>query len=260
LARSLAAILLGPSTLLHISLVIAAIYGCHTARKIAVRVSIPDADSRETPAAGVGIIALPYDRDSVLASLESRARRPRPNTAGLDTLFARFRGPFTRFTAISFLASGLRDSLNLLRRDLESREPSSPQYRSLSARARRLTDSLSSIEKRLVRARAELDHARAEFVSRSDSLRTAIRRWEDSTYRGYDSIVENLTKSRGREAATDTTGETGWADFTLAPGRWWIYARAWDTSDPNAEWYWNLPVTEDTILLSSRSGQRRPRY
>ena len=48
--------------------------------------------------------------------------------------------------------------------------------------------------------------------------------------------------------------------FTLAPGTWWIYARAWDTSDPNSQWYWNVPSNADTILLSSRTGQRRPRY
>ena len=110
------------------------------------------------------------------------------------------------------------------------------------------------------RSRAKLDRARAEFVSRSESLRTAVRRWEDSTYRGYDSLVENLSRRQGREATTDTTGDTGWAHFSLSPGQWWLYARAWDTSDPNAEWYWNVPAEDDTVLLSSRTGQRRPRY
>ncbi|HKP50243.1 MAG TPA: hypothetical protein VJU17_09535, partial [Gemmatimonadales bacterium] len=69
-----------------------------------------------------------------------------------------------------------------------------------------------------------------------------------------------LARSQGRDAVTDTTGATGWARLTLPPGHWWIYARAWDTSDPNAEWYWNVPVQEDTVLLSSRTGRRRPRY
>jgi hypothetical protein len=105
-----------------------------------------------------------------------------------------------------------------------------------------------------------LDRARGEFVRQSDSLRTILRQWEDSTYRGYDSIVENLTRSRGREAATDTTGATGWAHFKLPSGQWWLYARAWDTGDPNAEWYWNVPLDSDTILLSSRTGRRRPKY
>ncbi len=225
---------------------------CHTDREIAVRVSIPDAESRETPAAGVGIIALPYDRDSILTSLEARARTPRPQTATLDTLFAHFRGPFTRYTDVSYQASRLRDSLDRLRRGPDSGS-SSPQVK-------RLADSIRSLNRQVDRARSELDRARVEFVSRSEAPRAAVRRWEDSTYRGYDSIVENLARLQGRDAVTDTTGSTGWAGLTLPAGRWWIYARAWDTSDPNAEWYWNVPVQEDTVLLSSRTGRRRPRY
>jgi len=200
----------------------------------------------------VGIIALPYDRDSILASLEARARAPRPQTATLDTLFAQFRGPFTRYTDVSYRASQLRDSLDQLRRGHDSG--------SSSAQLKRLADSMRLLERQVDRARSQLDRARAEFVSRSEGPRTAVRRWEDSTYRGYDSIVENLARAQGRDAVTDTTGSTGWAQLTLPSGRWWIYARAWDTSDPNAEWYWNLPVQEDTVLLSSRTGRRRPRY
>ena len=234
--------------------------GCDTSRTVAVRVSVPDSDSRETPAAGVGVIALPYDRDSVLASLEDRARTPRPRTAALDTMFARFRGPFTRYTGVSLRSSALRDSHELLQRRLDSIAPGSPDRRQLSERIERMADSARALDRQLDQARRTLDRARAEFLTQSESLRTAVRRWEDSTYRGYDSIVENLSRNRGREAVTDTTGDTGWAQVTLSPGNWWLYARAWDTSDPNAEWYWNVPVEEDTVLLSSRTGQRRPRY
>lgn len=227
---------------------------------MAVRVSIPDADSLETPAAGVGVIALPYDRDSVLASLEARSRMPRPNTAALDSLFAQFRGPFTRFTRLAYMASRIRDSLNIVRKERDELPAASPQYRTLSTQIRRLSDSLAGAERSAERARANLDRARNEFLTRSESLRARVRQWEDSTYRGWDSIVQSLTTARGREAATDTTGDTGWAELTLRPGHWWLYARAWDTGDPNAEWYWNVPVTQDTVLLSSRTGERRPRY
>jgi hypothetical protein len=242
------------------AVILAALTGCGGERTVAVRVSVPDADSLETPAAGVGVIALPYDRDSVLASLDARARTPRPNTAALDSLFARFRGPFTRYTRLSYAASRLRDSLNTLRKAQDAIAPDSPEHRSFTVQVRRLSDSLSSTERTVERARAELDRARREFISRSDSLRARVRQWEDSTYRGWDSIVQSLTTGRGLEAATDTTGASGWAEFRLGRGSWWLYARAWDTSDPNAEWYWNVPVTEDTVLLSSRTGERRPRY
>ena len=66
---------------------------------MAVRVSIPGPDSVETPVTGVGVVALPYDRDSVLRQLEARAPTPRPDTAPLDSLFAAFRGPFTAYSA-----------------------------------------------------------------------------------------------------------------------------------------------------------------
>jgi hypothetical protein len=227
---------------------------------VAVRVSIPGPDAVETPASGVGVVALPYDRDSVLASLEARAASPRPHTAEMDTLFARFREPFIAYTTTAYTAGKLRDSLAELQDRLDSLRRGTPQYHALRARLSRLSDSLALVETRGERARAVLTRARSDFVSRSGSLRTAIRQWEDSTYRGWDSIVERLAKERGLEPATDTTDATGWARFTLAPGRWWIYARAWDTGDPNSEWYWNVPVGGDTVLLSSRTGHQQPRY
>jgi hypothetical protein len=267
LAHSLLSSLPPPSTLLRAGLLLlslgfaAGLTACDGgAHEVAVRVSIPDPASTETPAAGVGVVALPYDRDSVLESLEARARSPRPDTAALDSLFARFRGPFTAYTAISYTEGALRDSLRLLRSRLDSLPRHAPEYAALSARYTRMSNSLVRVENRAHRARAALDRARVDFVSRSESLRTAVRHWEDSTYRGYDSIVESLARARRREPVTDTTDATGWAHFTLAPGTWWIHAQAWDTSDPNSQWYWNIPANADTILLSSRTGRQRPRY
>jgi hypothetical protein len=263
LARSPLSIFSGTSRLLYagsIVLLAGTFAACHRERAVAVRVSIPGMDSLESPAAGVGVVALPYDRDSVLASLEARARTPRPNTRALDSLFARFRGPFVSYTNLSYEAETLRDSVDLLRSQLDSSAQRGPEQRQRATHLRRLSDSLAALDARVRGARETLNRARGEFVRRSDSLRAIVRHWEDSTYRGYDSLVENLSRSRGRDGATDTTGATGWAHFKLAPGRWWIYARAWDTSDPNAEWYWNVPLESDTVLLSSRTGRRRPKY
>lgn len=262
--RSIDVLLLARSFLFHVTgltgLAVLAVAGCESEQTVAVRVSIPNADSVETPAAGVGIIALPYDRDSVIASLESRAPTPRPHSAELESLFAQFRGPFSTYTTLSLAVSEVRDSLETLRRSLDANPAGSPERRSLADRVTRLSDSLRSLERRVTRSRVELERARSRFVSRSDTLRAAVRRWEDSTYQGYDSIVERLARVTGREPATDTTNQTGWARFTLPAGRWWLYARSWDPSDPNAEWYWNVPVGDDTVLLSSRTGERRPRY
>jgi hypothetical protein len=234
--------------------------GCERASEIAVRISIPGPDSLETPVTGVGVVALPYNRDSVLAALEAKARTPRPATAELDSLFRTFRVPFNSYASATFRTGKLRDSLNDVKSRLDSLTRNQPEYGQLYAVFGRLSDSLTAAQSRTEKARADLDRARTGFVERSESLRTAVRHWEDSTYAGYDSIVGQLARSRGREAATDTTGPDGWAHFKLKPGRWWIYARSWDATDPNAEWYWNVPVSGDTMLLSSRTGKQRPRY
>jgi hypothetical protein len=123
-----------------------------------------------------------------------------------------------------------------------------------------LSDSLTAARRTAEAARMALDRTRAELVPRSESLRAAIRQWEDSTYRGYDSIVRNLAARRRQDPLTDTTDARGWANLRLGAGRWWIYGQSWDATDPNARWYWNVPVREDTVLLSSRTGKRLPRY
>jgi hypothetical protein len=238
----------------------AGVAACERPRTIAVRVSIPGPDSVETPVTGIGLVALPYDRDSVLAALERTARAPRPDTAELQRLFHQFRGPFTAYTASAFAAGQLRDSAERLKARLDSTPRGSVEYRERSGTYARLSDSLTALQHRTEERRAELDRARAAFVTRSESLRAAIRHWEDSTYVGYDSITDALAAQRHREPVTDTTGADGWAHFTLSEGPWWIYGRSWDATDPNAEWYWNLPATSDTILLSSRTGRQRPRY
>jgi hypothetical protein len=239
---------------------LAGLIACERSRDVAVRVSIPGPDSVETPVTGVGLIALPYDRDSVLAALETSAGSPRPDTTALDSLFRAFRVPFAHYTGTLQRTERLRDSLDQLRTRLDSLPRNTPEYRELYAGFSRLDDSLSAAQKRTQRARQDLDRARADFIERSESLRAKIRNWEDSTYRGYDSITRNLAARRRQDPRSDTTGGDGWARFHLPGGEWWIYGRSWDATDPNAEWYWNLPVTADTLLLSSRTGRQRRRY
>ena len=60
----------------------AGLIACERPRTVAVRVSIPGPDSVETPVTGIGLVALPYDRDSVLAALIAA------NSAGADVRVA----------------------------------------------------------------------------------------------------------------------------------------------------------------------------
>ncbi len=221
---------------------------------------IPGPDSIPTPVSGLGLVALPYDRDSVLGALEARARSPRPPTAELDSLFARFRGPFAAYSQAAFEAGRLRDTLATLKARLDALPRNAPEYRDLYAGFGRLSEELKKAEAREAEARKVLDAARGTFVSRSDSARRRVRAWEDSAYMGYDSIVRGITERSGRAPVADTTDATGHASVTLRGKPWWIYARSWDATDPNSEWYWNVPVTGDTVVLDPRSGRRRPRY
>jgi hypothetical protein len=223
-------------------------------------VLIPGPDSVPTPVSGLGLVALPYDRDSVLGALEARARTPRPPTAELDTLFAQFRGPFAAYSRDAFEAGRHRDSLATLKTKLDSLPRNAPEYRDHYGSFGRLTERLKELEAREAASRKALDAARGKFVSRSDSLRARLRAWEDSAYAGYDSIVRGITERSGRAGVGDTTDATGHASITLRGSPWWIYARSWDATDPNSEWYWNVPVTGDTVVLDPRSGRRRPRY
>ncbi len=232
--------------------------GCERSRDLAVRVSIPGPDSVETPVTGIGLKGLPYDRDSVLDQLAAKAKSPRPATGALDSLYVQFRGPFVEYSAATFRLGKLRDSVAMVQHELDSLGRDTPEYGMLYARFGRLTDSVAAADARAKTAHEALDKARQPFVARSESLRATVKQWEDSTYRGYESIVRGL--SRGREAVTDTTGPDGWAHLHVGPGTWWIYARSWDATDPNSEWYWNVPVAGDTVTLSSTNGRRQPRY
>jgi hypothetical protein len=239
---------------------VAAIVACEGSHDVAVRVSIPGPDSIETPASAIGLVALPYDRDSVLAALDAAASTKRPATAELDSLFAAFRGPFMAFSTATLRTTSLADSLAQVKSQLDSIPRNAPEYARLFATFERLSDSVAVAKRAAESARRALDQARADFVPRSESLRAVIRHWEDSTYRGYDSLTRALAARRRQDPQTDTTDARGWASFHLGPGKWWIYGQSWDATDPNQRWYWNLPVNGDTVLLSSRTGQRRPRY
>lgn len=236
--------------LLILPLVVAplVVTGCgKRVRTITVRVTIPTDGpaSPAAPLAGVQVVALPYDRDSVRAALERAAPTPRPSTAGVDSLFARFREPFSAYARASLRADRLRDSAAVLTERLG---------------AAAYADSMKAAERRRDSTQAALDAVRRAVGDRMDSLRAPIRSWENSTFRDWDSVTRALAQTRGKPAA-DTTDAQGWAHLEVRPDRqWWIYATSFDVEDPNGQWYWNIPVQSDTVFLDASTGRRRPRY
>lgn len=206
-----------------------------------IKVTLPDMDGVETPASGVPVVALPYNRDSLLATLERAQGTPRPNTAELDSLFGEFRGPFIEHFRAGRALEAVRDSVE---------------------RGQLPASALAPPTERAERSRAVLEAVRASVGPRADSLRIAVRAWEDSTYQTFDSLVKDLAERARRKPVVDTTDATGHAELRIPASRndWYVTATSWDVTDPNMSWYWNMKLTGDTTALDSRSGRRRPRY
>jgi hypothetical protein len=233
---------------------------CQSSRDVTVIASIPGLDSGGTAATGFAFIVLPYDRDSLVAAFEARAVTPRPATAALDSLFAQFRAPFATYTGLVAEAGRYNDTLRSLRQRLDSVPSTSPDYGALFQRWEGLRDTLRALDGQAARARATLNASRTRFVAQSESLRAAVRSWQDSTYRGYDSAVSAIIRARHLEPIADTTGPSGSVVVHLRGGPWWVSASSWDPNDPNAEWYWNVPVKSDTVRLDATNGRNRNRY
>lgn len=222
---------------------------------------LPGSNGRLEPAAGIPLIAIPYDRDSILAALEARAVSPRPSTALLDSFIARFRVPFAAYAAISDTVAAMRDTLRRLKAGVDSLDRASPEYRQAYGAFVELTSRRTDAEKRQAAAEKALAAARRPIGARGDSARAALKAWENTTFSEYEQITANLTRTNVTRGVTDTTRSDGRATLTLpASGRWWIYARTFDATDPNAEWYWNVPVTGDSIVLAPANARRRNKY
>jgi hypothetical protein len=199
-----------------------------------VRVTVPDLFDVETPAPAIVVSFLPYNRDSIVQSLEAKAG-PRPHTRELDSLFRAFREPYLTYFRLVATSERLAQS------------PSG-------------VDSLVALKPKLAVARQALERARAGLGPLIDSLRRDGNAWEVSTYGGYQTITRDLQHNAMVNPVADTTDALGRAVVSLPKGTWWATARAIDARDPNAEWYWNVRITGDSVRLDPRSGRNRPRY
>lgn len=242
------------------ALALPVLFACGGPRHIAVQVLVPDLHGAATPLPGIEVAALPYDRDSVLAVLERRAGTERPHTRALDSLFQAFRAPFLAFSQAAWAAEQLQRQRDTVAARHAAATPGSPGAQELSLRLAALDDSLHRLAPALAGARDALAAARDTLWPVIQRLQADVRRWEHTTYAGYDTIVRGVVRDHLRMGLADTTDALGWATLELSSGRWWLYARSPDPQDPNAQWYWNLPATADTLRLSPATGRHLPRY
>ena len=232
---------------------------CSGQRTIAVQILVPDLHGGESPLPGALVTVLPYDRDSLLAAMERQAPTPRPHTEALDSLFHAFRAPFLAFVRAAWDAQQIRQHRDALTARLDS-AGATPGAGELWAQLRAAEDSLRRLEPGLRRARDGLDTARDTLWPRIERLRSEVKRWKLTTFSGYDTTVRGIARDRLRLGLSDTTGPDGWVRLVLTRGTWWLTARSPDPQDPNAEWYWNVPATGDTIRLTQSNARHLPRY
>ncbi len=227
---------------------------------MAVQVLVPDLAGLDTPIPGVQVTLLPYDRDSLIRTMEQRVPTGRPNTQSLDSLFQAFHGPFLDMSRAAWLVERTGRRLDSVNTALAASTPGSPAALELATIRKPITDSLTRQNAGLERARSALAAARDTLWPRIERLRGEARAWEHSTYAGYDTLSRSQTTGRMRMIAADTTGASGWAHLRINEGTWWIHVRSPDPQDPNFEWYWNVPLVGDTLRLSPATGRHRPRY
>jgi hypothetical protein len=242
------------------ALVLLVLAACNSTRDVSVQVLVPDLAGVDTPIAGAVVVVLPYDRDSLIETMERRAPTGRPHTQVLDSLFQAFHGPFLEMSRAAWLLERTQRRLDSINTALSGAAPGSPAAEELSAMRKTLTDSLTRQTAGMERARTTLSSARDTLWPRIERLREDARAWEHTTYAGYDTLSRSQTTGRMRMIASDTTGATGWATLRMNQGTWWVHARSPDPQDPNFEWYWNVPLVGDTIRLSPATGRHRPRY
>jgi len=205
-------------------------------------------------------VLLPYDRDSLLASLEDAAASPRPDTAALDSLFAVVRGPFNELLRAESRAATVRDSLARLRDRLEHEPRNGAAYRTGYQAFAALADSLARAEQRIAKAQEVLSAAEHRAGPSLGRLRQAVTRWEDSTLRSYDSLTAARARQLGRRPVHARTGADGTVTLRLPQGTWWVYSRAPQVGNPYAGWYWNWKIAGDSVTLSPATGRLRPCY
>jgi len=132
----------------------------------------------------------------------------------------------------------------------------------------RMLDSLQGAFARLAAATPRDRAAARAVVDRLQApdgplarLRAAQHAWQDSAYASYDSLTFLLVKRIARDPFADTTDAAGIARVRPSrSGPWWITATTWDASDPFSEWYWNLPLTSDTVRLTAANARHRRRF
>jgi len=189
------------------------------------------------------IVALPYDPERILDSLERASSEPRPQFPELEAELMGFRRSNPHSIEESRAdwintreeVARLADSLNEIGR-------AAPGYAAAYARFRTAYAILARTEAGLEREmRNELAEDR-DLARRAAAAADSVRRWERKAYRDFAHLTDAFDDVR---VTTDSAGN---ARVELAPGRWWIVAHVADRENPFLEFSWNIPIVVSSVV------------
>ena len=240
------------------------LFGCSASEyHIEVRARYPN----DVALADLTVTTLPFDRDALRDSLAGVSEAPRPQFPELEAELASYSLPDISGLTESFLPwQAIHDSVQHLADSLYiAGSDSSPQYASAYARLR-------DLYRRLARSTVDRDAAIQEQVGddkelalRAAAAADSLRAWERITFEQFPELADSAVARQGRGMHRTTTDHDGVAEFTLAPGRWWIVATWVNPANPFREYHWNVGVVvrrfgSKSVPLFAGNGNGRWRY
>lgn len=195
------------------------------------------------PAAGVEVVAFPYDPAALLDSLEARHAEPRPEFPGLEDELRGFAAPAPPPPGPADTAwQATRDSVTALSDSLQRADRRAPAYRDAYRRFRALYGRLVTRSAEREAARRETLGPVRELATRAARAADALRAWERAAYAGLDSAAAVAVAAAGRAPVAAVTDGDGRAVLPLRPGRWWLSALVPHPENPFLEYRWSVPV------------------
>lgn len=212
-----------------------------------------------TPVSDLEVLFLPYDRDSVFASLAAAAPTPEPQMPAdlqaqrdsVQILQEAWREVETRWNAV-------RDSLRQLSDRLSGMDSRSREYVQLYQQFSPMEGRERSLNRQRQQAFDAFTSLQETTSARVDSFAVVLTAWEDQTFESYPDVEADLLASVGQEVVIDTTNAEGRVTVSLGGGDWWVHTRV---SAAMGELYWNVPLPEaDTVRLTPQNAELRQVY
>lgn len=210
------------------------------------------------PADDLEIQFLPFDRDSLFATIMARAATPEPTIpADLEEASEAERGLRDEWSTAEADWNNVRDAMRSITTRLEGLDDRSREYRELFDEFGDLEDREQVLNRRRQAAFDAFNEMQQANQQRVDSICIVIDSWEEMAFAGYGDIESDLLTALGREVVTDTTDADGVATVPVSGGPWWIHTRM---NTAAGELYWNLRIDEassDTVRLDPDNADLR---